>query len=183
MNEENDVEDISNPSEDAALETASDKVDESESPEELKARLEKAEELANNYKIRAEKAERKAKDSVKEIKVEPKATPPAGDLSALDAIALVGAKVTEAEDIEQVLEYAKFKNIPVAEALKSATVKTILSEKAEARAVAAATNVGTVRRSSAKVSDETLLDNASKGILPDDPEALAEARMRLQKAK
>jgi hypothetical protein len=147
-----------------------------ESVEEIKSRLAKAEELANNYKIRAEKAEKKAKEPVTtELKPEKNDT----GISALDTIAFINAKVTEPEDIQEVVEWAQFKKIPVAQALKSDTIKTLLREKSELRATALATNTGGARRTTSKVSDETLMQNAAKGQLPES-EAEMQRLVRLK---
>lgn len=159
---------------DATTETASEEdtsqeSTEDESVDDIKARLAKAEELANNYKIRAEKAEKKAK----EVKPEAKA-----DLSNSDMFALLKANVAE-DDIDDVKEYASLKNISVAEALKSSIVKGILKEKEEQRTVAVATNVTTARRTTSKLSDDALLSKAEKGDLPDDLDEIA----RLNKAR
>jgi hypothetical protein len=135
----------------------------------LLAEKKKAEELAHNYKIRAEKAEKEAKT---------KASKPAQDssLSVHDAIALMTAKVTEAEDIKEVEDYARYRGISVSEALKSSVVKTLLSEREETRKTAQATNTGKARAGSTKLSDDVILQNASQGKLPDDPAALVAAR-------
>lgn len=144
-------------------------VEEDVDVQKLLADKKKAEELAHNYKIRAEKAEREAKT---------KATQPAKDssLSVHDAIALMTAKVTEAEDIKEVEDYAKFRGISVSEALKSSVVKTLLSERAEMRKTAQATNTGKARAGSATVSDDVILKNAAQGKLPDDPASIVAAR-------
>ena len=130
-----------------------------ESVEEVKSRLAKAEELANNYKIRAEKAEGKLKD------VKPTESKTDG-LTTKDTIAIMNAKVHE-DDIDEVVDYAKFKKIPVSEALKSGVVKTLLAEKAEQRTIAEATNTSGSRRSSAKLTDEALMSNIRGGQLPE----------------
>ena len=75
-------------------------------------------------------------------------------------------------DIDEVIEYAKLKSIPLTEAIQSNVVKAILADKAEHRASADATNTGAARRGSSKVSDETLLANANKGIVPEDDEGM-----------
>lgn len=142
-----------------------------ESPEELKARLAKAEELANNYKIRAEKAEKKAKESEKPKETKPEESKSEG-LSFKDSLAIINAKVHE-DDIDEVVEYAKFKNISVAEALKSDAMKATLAIKEEYRTTANATNVNTSRRSNAKTTDEALLNNAAQGKLPESEEEIA----------
>lgn len=150
-------------------ENAADSQNADESGEDLASKLAKAEELANNYKIRAEKAERKAKETVKETpRQEAK---PVGDLSTKDIYALMEAKVPE-EDIEVVQKFAKLEGISLSEALKSSIVKGILNEKVEQRNVAAAANVGSSKRGSGKVSDDVLLAKAKKGELPTSDEDL-----------
>lgn len=142
-----------------------------ESVEEIKARLAKAEELANNYKIRAEKAERKSKIEEKEQKSEVinKEIPQVA--STVDLYALSEAKVP-IEDIADVEDYAKYKKISIAEALKTPALKSILQDKQEQRTIALATNTGGSKRSSGRLSDEALLERASKGVLPEDDETI-----------
>jgi len=143
-----------------------------ESVDDIKARLQKAEELAKNYKIRAEKAETKAKE------VPEKSGP---ELSAMDLLAVTRSGI-EPEDLSEVMEYAKFKNIPIHEALKSSVVKATLAEAAELRKSAAATNTGTARRASTAVSDDQLLENARKGVMPDSDADLARlTKLRLKR--
>ncbi len=157
--------------EEVALETT----DEEDSSE-LESRLAKAEELANNYKIRAEKAEKLAK-SVKTS--EPtKPSPKAGELSTKDIYALMEAKVPEL-DIEKVQEIATLKGITVSDALKLPLTKQILSDEVEQRTTASAANVGSSKRGSSRISDEVLLSKAQKGELPDSVEDL----MRLAKIR
>ena len=174
MSEENVVVDDSNTTEEVTLDVTEDTALEEnaeESVEEVKAKLLKAEELAKNYKIRAEKAEK----LVKPNKVETKVEAPKVSMSNHDFLALVNAKIHE-DDIVEVEDYAKFKGISIAEALKISTVKTLLAEKEEMRKVANATNTGNARRSSTKPSSDTVLSNARSGK-ETDPEAVAEARM------
>lgn len=125
----------------------------------------KTKEVASNQKIRAEKAERTLKEPPKESKEEVKAP----ELSGKDLYALVEAKVPQ-DDVDEVLEYAKFKNIPVAKALESPVVKATLAHKAEVRKSAQATNTGPSSRGVTKASDDILLANARKGILPENEE-------------
>jgi len=144
--------------------------DTTESVEEMRERLaeeaekrQKAETLANNYKIRAEKAE-KAVKAPQEPKTE--------GLTSKDTIALINAKVHE-EDIDEVVEYARFKKISIADALKSSVVRASLSERSEQRSTAEATNTGRTR-GSARVSPEALLGKAQKtGEIPDNPAELS----------
>lgn len=163
MNNETDEEVILNTQEET---TDFNQVDTDESSEDnagdLKAQLAKATELANNYKIRAEKAEKRS-EKTETPKVAPRKS---SDLSAVDIIAISKANI-EAEDVEDVLDYAKFKGISIVEALKSNVVKATLAEKDELRKSAQATNTGSTRRGSSQVSDAQLLANAQKGLLPD----------------
>jgi hypothetical protein len=131
---------------------------------------------------RAKKAEAEAKELKTKVKAPAQAEAPSekqDGLSSMDTIALIGAKVTEKEDIDEVVDYARLKGISVEEALKTNVVKTILKDKAEQRASAEATNTGPARRGSAKMTDEQILDAASKGKEV-DPVALAEARWNLK---
>lgn len=174
MEEENVVADNSNTAEEEVLETSQEESYEetsNESDNELQERLAKAEELANNYRIRAEKAERLAKGKTE---AQPKQSKEFDE----DTYALLEAKVPR-EDITEVREYAQLKNISVAEALKSNIVKGILSEKAEQRNTALASHVGASRRSSSTTSEEQLVENARKGILPETDDDI----MRYAKAK
>ena len=129
-----------------------------------------------NATLKAQKEHWKAKANNVEVKpqVQAQARPQAKqDISSIDVISLIGAGVTESEDIQEVVDYAKFKKISVAEALKSSVVKTTIAEKKEQRATAQATNTGATRRSSSKVSDDTLVSKAQKGEIPDSDEDLA----------
>jgi len=153
-----------------------------ETLEEVKERLAKAEELAKNYKVRAEKAE-------KGNKVVATATPApvqsGKDLSQSDLLAILRNNVNE-DDVDEVKDYAKLKNVSVAEALKSNFVKSFLKEKEENRRVANASNTGAVRRSTAKVADETLVSKALKGEMPEsdeDIDRLVSARFEGKKQK
>lgn len=146
-----------------------------ESVEEVKARLAKAEELANSYKVRAEKAEKKAKES---IQVESKV----GELSSKDIIAINRANIHE-DDLDEVVDYAKYKKISISEALKSNVVTTLLKDRAEHRKIAQGTNTGTAKRSSVKITDEEVLNKAAQNMLPEDPELLALARWNQRKKK
>lgn len=138
----------------------------------------KAEDVAKSQKIRAEKAERGQKAE--------KAAPTAenkNELSQMDMLAIIRSNVPD-EDIAEVTDYAKLKGMSVAEALKTPTVKAILSERAEVRQSASAASTGPTRRGTSKVSDETLIRNAEKGVMPEsdaDIERLIEARLQAYK--
>jgi hypothetical protein len=160
-------------------------VDETEDDGDLEALREKNKRLfERTKKAEAEakllKAERLKKEE--KAKVEAKPAEKQDGLTSMDAILLMGAKVTEKEDIELVAEYAKFKGVSIADALKSSIVKAELAEKAEVRATAAATNTGTARRGTSRPTDEQIIANMESGKEV-DPEALAEARLNLKKSK
>lgn len=127
-----------------------------EDVDELRHKLATAEAQKEHWRAKAQKA-----------KETPKAPVEQASVSLKDQIALVNAKVHE-DDVDEVLEYAKFKKIPVSEALKTSVIKTSLAEKAEQRATAEATHTSRSRGTSSKTSDEALLSKASKtGEIPD----------------
>ena len=151
----------------------SEEIEEEETVEDVKARLAKAEELANNYKTRAEKAEARTKDKPKVEKTT--------DLSTSDLYALMKADVAE-EDIADVAEVAKLRKISIGEALKTPIVKSLLAEKAEERSTAEATSTSTARRTTSTLSPEVVLKKAQSGDMPDSDaglEALFKARKGL----
>jgi hypothetical protein len=144
---------------------------------------EKAKELAENYKIRAEKAEKASKGDFKGEKT-PK-NKEGEELSPRDIIALTNANIA-VDDIDVVLDYAKFKKISVAEALKSSVVKTTLAENEEHRKTAAATNTGAGRRGVQQKSEDSLLSEFKSGKVPetdDEMDRLALARMKARAGK
>lgn len=105
-------------------------------------------------------------------------------LSTTDFYALTTAKVQE-EDIQEVTDYASYKKITIAEALKTSAIKAILAERKENRDVAEATNAGRSRRQVTAQSSDVLLERASKGDLPATDsglDALVAARMERRKA-
>lgn len=139
---------------------------------------------ALKYKAIAERKSKQA-DKAKEL---PKQEAPApaenkqeADLTAKDAIVLMKSGVDNDEDIDEVVQFAKFRNIPISEALKSPVVKTLLAQKAEERKTAEAASTAGSRRGTSKPSTATILDNALNGKLPDDPVELARAQMEQRK--
>lgn len=82
------------------------------------------------------------------------------------------------DDVDEVVEFAKFKGISIAEAKKTPTMQNLLRAKEEERTTAQAANTGQSKRSSSKASDESLLDKFSKGELPaEDIEKAVRARL------
>lgn len=161
------------------VEEVTDIVEETEDLEALREKNKKLFERAKKAEAEAKDLKAKAVKPEAEAKVEP--SQKQDGITAMDAMALMGAKVTVKEDIDEVVDYAKFKGITVAEALNASAVKSILAERAEQRQTSDATNTGNARRGTTAPSSETILANASKGKLPDDAEALAEAHMASMK--
>ncbi len=135
--------------------------------------LKKQKEIADNQKTRAEKAESELK------KVKPAGaaatattTEEKKDLTSKDLLAIMGAKVDE-EDIDTAVNYARFNNVTVAEALKSDELKAILGVRVEKRNTAAATNTGSGRRPAIKPTGDALVEKANQGQLPDSDDDIA----------
>jgi len=101
-------------------------------------------------------------------------------MSTKDYIALMNAKINE-DDVVEVEDYAKYKGISIADALKLGVVKTLLAEKEEMRKTAQATNTSNARRSSVQISSDTLLAKAKDGDVSEDAEALVRARFEKKK--
>lgn len=121
-------------------------------------------------------------DTVKDLKAklaerESGETDNGTQLSQKDLLTLAKADVHE-DDLDDVLEFAQFKKISIAEALKSSTVKNILSEKAEARETAKATSIKGGRPSAHKPSDAQILKEAQSGNIPKPGTPEAEALFR-----
>ncbi len=158
------------------LETAEVAEETTETPEvtaeeiaQLKAKAAKADELEGKNKQlfeRLKKAEVKA--PLQEVKSD--------GLSTKDVIFLAKADIHE-DDVSEVLDWAKFKGVTVSEAHKQ--LKGVLADRSEQRKTAETTNISNARRSTVKVTDETILEKASKGDLPDSDEGIE----RLVKAK
>jgi uncharacterized protein YkwD len=137
----------------------------------------KNEKAYKDQKTRAEIAEGKAK-ATKPV-TQSNSTPA---LTVKDGFALAKADVND-DDVEDVLEYATFKKISVAEALKSNVVKTMLAEKNEFRQSQNASTGSTVKRATPKITDDSILENARKGNLKEDENeirALFRARMGIK---
>jgi hypothetical protein len=148
--------------------------EEEQTDEELK----KAQELARNQKIRAEKAEAE----IKKLKSAEKETPKNDSFSIKDIKALSSV---HDEDIERVEKFAKSEGVPIHEALKNEDLKAIIRNREEQRKTAETANTGGSKRGTYKMSDETLLENFNKGIIPEkdeDIQRLAEAQMAQRKA-
>lgn len=120
----------------------------------------KAKELADNYKTRAEKAEKAAKSRKEEETSQPQ-------LSEKDRFAVIKANVHE-DDIDDILEYAAFKKISVSEALKTPIIVQTLADKSEKRTSAEASATRGFRPGAVKKTDDQIVSAAFKeDKLPD----------------
>ena len=154
---------------------------------EASAKKEKSQDIRyQKAKTKAEEAEaklKKLKEDLAKATSEETEEPPkkveTPTLSSKDLYALIDAKVPQ-EDLDEVVEYAKFKEISVGEALKSGVVKTLLSENAEARKVESATHTGPTKQSKSSSSGEAILKKLEAGEEPESDEDIAklvEARL------
>ena len=146
--------------------------------EETEADVEETEEEEIDYKAKYEEeaaARKKAELAIIKAKSKPKEVKPKVDvkLSTFDLLALQKANIDTEEDLEEVTRWAGYNGISVAEALKSNILKATLAEKQEQRNSAMAVNIGGGRRASNQVSDERLIADAEKGIMPDSDADLA----------
>jgi len=133
----------------------------------------KADELGKNQKIRAEKAEQELKKAAKPpAGEEPPKKPDEQSLTPEEVLVLVGANITQKEDIAEAVAYARYKKIPLDEALKSNVVKNTLKENKEFRDTANATNVAKSGKPSSKVSGEDLHEKFLQGDIPEGGEDL-----------
>jgi hypothetical protein len=145
--------------------------------------VEEAQEEEVDWEARAKKAEAaiiKAKSKPKSEAKAPQSNK--YEFSYFDQRALDKAEVDTQEDLDEILDYASRKNISVADALKSTVIKATLDENAQIRKSAQAVNTGAGRRASGTISDERLMADAKKNIMPDNPEDIAKlALMRIGK--
>lgn len=119
------------------------------------AELKKKAELAENYKVRAEKAESKLKAVPKEKKGEELLNVeklPLKDIRALNDV--------HDDQIEWLINYAKFNKLSILDAKKRKDVKVYLETMAEERRTAEATNTKTNTRGWNKTTGEILLASA-----------------------
>lgn len=139
---------------------------EEEETSEKNEELEKAKELANNQKIRAEKAEKKAKELKSQLKTADK-----DELSSDDIITLAKADIND-DQLARVRQWAKFKDISIKEALNDPIMKTSFAQdEIEARNAEASNVKG--KSGDSKRDTELLKQQAVKGELPESDEDIA----------
>lgn len=178
MEPESDVQEVLETPEEQVVEESSDDVELRNLDEELaelKAKAEKADEL--------EKKNRQLYERLK--KKEEEASLSTNGLSTRDTLALIEAKITD-EELSEVEEFARYKKLSIADALKSPTLKAILAERKEEARTARATEVKSPR-GVAKNTGEDILRKAEKtGEVPegmDELKAMLEARLLRKKSK
>jgi hypothetical protein len=169
---------IETPAPEAAPEEASPEAEPEEIDEVEQLRKEKQELEDKNKKLFA-----RAKAAEEKVKQTSPAPSQSDNLSPADTLALVQAQVPP-EDVNEVLEYARYRKISVQDALKSNVVKTLLSDRAEERKSAAAAHTGSARRAPQKVPATALVSKAEDGDLPetdDEMDRMWRARKGLEK--
>jgi len=124
---------------------------------EMQEKARKDAELAENYKVRAEKAE-KGKTKPQESKEQ--------DLSTKDLYSLMQAKVAE-EDVDDVVKSAKLLNKTIPEALKDPVVQAILKQNEDYRKTAQAQNTGKSKAGIKTVTSDEIVKNANEGKFPE----------------
>ena len=128
----------------------------------------KAEEIAKNQKIRAEKAEQEAKKN-KPVEGE---EPPKKDESGVSLKDVRALQNVHDDDVDFVVNWAKANNMEIAEAIKSKDVQYVLEGHKEERKTADTTSVESGGKRPSKASAEDLLSKAQQGDLPDDDEGI-----------
>lgn len=167
MEEETDLLEVENPDE------ALDLYQEDDSENELT----KAQEIARNQRIRAERAEKEAKAlkaqlEGKKVEVGKETPKNDGSLTPKDYLALTEHKIGS-DDFDEVVRLSKLMEKSIAETLKDKTAQLIIKNRMEERATAEAMSVKTTRQKSGQSTDERLLSDLDKGILPDTEEGFA----------
>jgi len=140
-----------------------------------------------NMRIRAEKAERVNKPEKPVETITPKKeveteTPKNPDLKEVVATTKALHDVHE-DDVDAIMEWAKFKGISIPEAKKEPHIQSLLKTNEEERKTANATSTGKGKRGVTKKSIKAITDKANeyKDLDTDeDYEKLADARLKKQ---
>jgi len=159
---------------DGTLDHQEESIDENNT-EDVAEKLTKAEELARNQKIRAEKAEKE----LKRLKALPKIEPARSVDSSMSVKDIVALRDIHEEDVDYLLDEAKLRGKAVSELKKDPYMQIVLKARAEERNTAEATNTGKAKRSNNSLSHEQIVSLANEGREV-DPVKLAEANMALR---
>jgi len=147
-----------------------------------------------NMRVRAEKAEATAKAGEKTPKNQEEKTsknqgdseaPITSNLSLKDIRAL---NDVHDDDVDSIMDLAKYKGIPVAEAKKDPYIQNYLKTREEERKTAEASNTGGSRKTSSKSSAKDLLRKVQSNIddMPEsdeEMEALVDEELKQQSLK
>lgn len=143
--------------------------------EDLQAQLAKAQELANNYKIRAEKAEKAGKTAA-EAKAEPKQSE---DFGYGEKAFLKASGITTSDEIKLAQDYMKNTGKSLDEVVESKYFMAELKEMRELKAAEAATPTGSKRAGQAATDQVDYW--LAKGELP--PASERELRQKVVNAR
>lgn len=137
-----------------------------------------------DWKTKAEELEEKNRQLYARLKKQESGKTQEGGLSEYDMLALKNSNITEKDDLDTLKEYAKKLNLSIAEALEDKYVQTVLSDKAEERRTARATETRSPR-GIAKTTGEDFLRKAERdGELPTtDAELRAMLEARLERKR
>lgn len=145
----------------------------------------KAKEIGENQRLRAEKAERE----LKALKRTPKEQQEDRKVAASVKEQILEARAlndVHEEDVEEIADYAERKGISLREARKNPYIQAFLKTRSEERTTASVSNTGSSKRNSSKETDDTILENARKGVVGDskeDIEKLVLAQISARKKK
>lgn len=134
--------------------------------------LVKAKEIAENQRIRAEKAEKAKKEDK-------------GDKENLSLSDIRALSDVHDEDVQEIVDYAKFKGVTIAEAKKTSAMQNYLSTQAEERRTAAVADTRGGQRATT-INNTVILEKAKRGELSEkeeDIDKLVEARMEAKLKK
>lgn len=123
---------------------------------ELREEAKKNAELAQNYKVRSEKAEKGGKTAT---------TKAQEDLSTRDLYSLMQAQVPQ-EDVDEVVKAAKVLGKTIQEALKDPIVTSILKRNDDYRKTAQASNVGKAKAGTKTVTPDEIIRQTNEGNVP-----------------
>lgn len=163
MNPTNDQEVIETPVEET-VDTSTPEAEEPTNSQDLAAKIAELEEKNRRLYARLKR---------EETKPAPAQSPKTDASMSLADIVAVSKAGIEPEDLQEVQDYAKFKGISLAEALKAPVIKSTLADRKQERETAAATSVKGTARGTAKLSDDSLLAMARKGEMPESDADIA----------
>lgn len=153
-----------------------DPLDKVTDPEELRKQAKKFRGIAN----RKGKPSQDGKPETKKSKTQTRQGD--GGLTPMDVMQLQNAGITHEGDIEEVIKFAGYRKVDIKSALKDQTLKSILSDRAEKRRTANATNVGGARRGSRTPNPDQVLEENRKGNIS-DIDASVKARSDFRKKR